>query len=76
MDWKNHIAVNPKILYGKPVIKGTRLPVDLIMEKLAAGESFEYLLTSYPHIRLEDILACLAYASFQIRHEEAILTIA
>ena len=76
MDWRQHISANPKILYGKPVIAGTRVPVDLITEKLGAGESFEQLLSSYPHIKLEQILACLSYATYLIRHEEAILTAA
>ena len=61
MNWQPYITTDPKILYGKPTIRGTRISVDLIIDKLAAGESFEYLLSAYPHISLEHIYACLAY---------------
>ncbi|MEL7161667.1 MAG: DUF433 domain-containing protein [Bacteroidota bacterium] len=74
IEWQDHITVNPKVLYGKPVITGTRVPVDLIIEKLAMGESFDYLLSSYPHIKMEQVLACLSYATYLIRNEESILT--
>ena len=75
-NWREHISVNPKVMYGKPVIKGTRVPVDLITEKLAAGESFEDLLSAYPHVKMEQLLACLAYVTDLIRNEESILTAA
>lgn len=51
------IESNPKIMFGKPVIKGTRITVELILEKLAAGETVEEILTSYPHLRREQISA-------------------
>lgn len=76
MNWRNHISVNPKILYGKPVITGTRVSVDLITAKLAAGESFEQLLAAYPHITHEQLLACFSYVTDLLRNEEAILTAA
>ena len=72
--WKELIAINPKIMYGKPVIAGTRVPVDLVLEKLAAGESYEDLLSAYPHIGREQLLACLSYATDLIRNEESTLT--
>lgn len=75
-NWRDYISVNPKVLYGKPVITGTRVPVELITEKLAAGESFEDLLAAYPHIRQEQLLACLSYVTDLIRNEESILTAA
>lgn len=56
------IEINPKIMVGKPVIKGTRIPVDLILEKLAAGETVEDILNSYPHLDRKQVLACLEYA--------------
>ena len=74
MNWQNYISEDPKIMYGKPVIKGTRVPVDIIIEKLSKGESIDYLLTAYPHINKEQILACLAYATDLIRNEDSILT--
>ena len=73
MIWQEMIERNPKILYGKPVIKGTRIAVDAIIDKLANGESFEYVLAAYPHISREQINACLAYAAASLRNEEAIL---
>jgi uncharacterized protein (DUF433 family) len=58
--WENRIIVDPKILVGKPVIKGTRLAVDLILGLLAQGWSREEILRNYPGLAAEDIQACLA----------------
>lgn len=69
MDIKEHITRDPKIMFGKPVIKGTRIPVDLILEKLAMGETFEQLLLAYPKINQSSINACLLYASLLIKNE-------
>jgi len=62
------IVVDPAILAGKPVIRGTRLAVELILELLAAGQSESEILANYPGLTHEDILACLAYASY-LAHE-------
>ena len=64
VDWTQHIQSNPKILYGKPTIKNTRISVDLILEKLAVGDKFEDLLDAYPNIIEKDIYACLMFAAF------------
>jgi uncharacterized protein (DUF433 family) len=69
IDWTIHIESNPKKLYGKPVIKNTRIPVDLILEKLATGDTFEDLLAAYPSIRKEDLKACLLFAADSIKNE-------
>jgi len=69
MDWKEYIETNPKIMFGKPVIKGTRIPVDLILEKLSMGESMEQLLLSYPHINQTEIFACLAFAAESVKND-------
>lgn len=69
IDWRQHIQSDPNILFGKPVIIGTRIPVDLILEKLAAGESFDQLLAAYPRICREDIFACLQFASESVKNE-------
>ena len=69
IEWKQFIAMNPKVLYGKPIIKGTRIAVDLILEKLAEGETFDDILKAYPHITTQQILACMAFASEHIRNE-------
>jgi uncharacterized protein (DUF433 family) len=70
MDWRSRIVVDPKILVGKPVIRGTRLSVEFLMELLAAGWSHEQVRESYPQVSEEDIRACLAYAGELLRQEQ------
>ena len=60
---ENLIEINPKIMVGKPVIKGTRIAVELVLEKLASGQTVGNILRSYPHLNRKQIIACLAYAS-------------
>lgn len=64
------IVSDPKICSGKPCIKGTRIPVHIILDLLAAGENFEGIKKAYPNITDEDIRACLNYASI-LADEEA-----
>lgn len=59
----NMIVVDPDIILGKPVLAGTRITVELILEKLAAGETMEQILEEYPQLSQHSILAALAYAS-------------
>ena len=59
-------------MFGKTVIKGTRIPVDLILEKLGSGYSFEELRAAYPRITDEDIKACLLFAADNSRHEKTL----
>jgi uncharacterized protein (DUF433 family) len=68
MPLSERIVVDPEILAGKPVIRGSRLAVEFILELLAAGQSEQDLLTSYPGLTHDDILACLSYASY-LAHE-------
>ena len=68
MPLSERIVVDPEILGGKPIIRGTRLAVEFILELLAAGQSESDLLTNYPGLTREDILACLSYASY-LAHE-------
>jgi uncharacterized protein (DUF433 family) len=68
MNWRDRIEVNPDVLTGKPVVRGTRLAVELILELLAAGETESKLLSDYPRLTREDLFACLAYAS-HLAHE-------
>ena len=70
IDYKTHIEANPEIMFGKPCIKGTRVPVDLILEKLGWGETIEDLLDAYPRIDKDDIMACLLYAVHYLRNDE------
>jgi uncharacterized protein (DUF433 family) len=68
MPSSERIVIDPKILAGKPVIRGMRLAVEFILELLAAGQSESEILTNYPGLTREDILACLSYASY-LAHE-------
>jgi uncharacterized protein (DUF433 family) len=70
MGWQERIAVDPEILTGKPVIKGTRLAVDFILDLLAQGWSEEEIITNYPGVTREDIRACLHYASVTLKAEK------
>jgi uncharacterized protein (DUF433 family) len=70
MDWKAHIIINQEILVGKPVIKGTRLSVEFIIDLLAQGWSVENILQNYPGLSREDIQACLSYASETLKIEK------
>ncbi len=67
MTWQDRITIDPNILVGKPVIRGTRLAVELIIDLLAQGWSEAQILEEYPRISEEDIHACLAYASAALR---------
>lgn len=69
VDWKQHIESNPDILFGKPIIKNTRISVSLILEKLAAGDSVMDILDAYPKLKNDDINACLLFASDSIKNE-------
>ena len=71
-NWKEHIEGNPEIMYGKPVIKGTRIPVDLILEKMSNGYQNQDIITDFPDLWEEDLLACLAYATPLLRNEVTI----
>ena len=68
MSLSERIVVDSEILAGKPVIRGTRLAVEFILELLAAGQSENDLLENYPGLTRDDILACLSYASY-LAHE-------
>ena len=72
MDYKKYIERNPEIMLGKPVIKGTRITVELIMRKLAEGYNVDSILKSYPHLTQEQIYATLEYAADLIANEEII----
>jgi uncharacterized protein (DUF433 family) len=70
MDWRQRIVVNPQILVGKPVIKGTRISVELVIDLLARGYNAEQIVQQYDHLTAEDIQACLAYASDVLSSEK------
>jgi len=70
----NRIEINPKIMLGKPVIKGTRLTLEIILEKLAYGQTEEQIIKDYPFLTSEDIKAAILYAARSISLEEEYLT--
>jgi len=63
------IECNPKIMVGKPVIKGTRITVELILEKLAAGETFDSILSQYPHLSREAVSSAVRFALQTVRDD-------
>ena len=69
MDWRDRIIVDPNVLVGKPVIKGTRIAVELVVSQMAQGWTEADVLRAYPHITRDDLLACLAYAASRIASE-------
>ena len=75
MEWHERITVDPAVLVGKPIIKGTRIAVEFVIDLLARGWTFEQILEDYDHITAEDIRACLAYAS-EVLHSERLYLLA
>ncbi len=69
MQLYEFIEINPKIMLGKPVIKGTRITIELILEKLAAEETLEEILAEHPRLRRIHIFAALAFAAKALRGE-------
>ena len=74
-DLLKRIEVNPAVMLGKPVIRGTRIPVELILRKLGEGITEEDLLGAYPHLDKKDIQAAFAYAADSLAHETIILQV-
>lgn len=70
MDWRERIVVSPEVLVDKPVIKGTRLAVEFVIDLLAQGWTEQDILKNYPGLTHEDIAACLNYASEVLKTEK------
>ena len=70
MRWQDHIEVDPEIMLGKPVIRGTRITVELILEKLAADVPIEEIQADYPRLTREDVLAAVDHARAMLSREE------
>ena len=68
-----HIEINPNIMFGKPVIKGTRITVEQILRKVAGGMSIDEILADHPHLTPDDIYAAAAFAADYLAQEEIIL---
>lgn len=65
----SRIEIDPSVMLGKPVIRNTRIPVELLLRKLSEGATVRELLDAYPRLTEDDIRACLAYAADAISHE-------
>ncbi len=76
MTVHDRIEINPRIMLGKPVIRGTRIPVELIVRKMAEGADEKALLQAYPNLTLQDVHAALRYAADSLAHEEVVLSTA
>lgn len=75
MDWRSYIAADPAVLVGKPVIRGTRIAVEHVLELLASGWTEQQILANYPGVSIEQIRACLGYARETV-HEERVFPLA
>ena len=73
MTITDRIEVNPKKMLGKPVIRGTRIPIELILRKLSQGAGEADLLDAYPRLTAQDIKAAIGYAADTLAHEETVL---
>jgi uncharacterized protein (DUF433 family) len=73
MRFPARVEAKAEVMMGQPCIKGTRIPVYLLLEKMAAGETFEQSLAAYPQLTLEDLRACLEYAA-ALAAREVVLT--
>ena len=70
MNWRDHIDRNPLVIGGKPKIKGTRIGVEVVLERLGDGWSIEQLIEAYPRITSDQIHACQAYAAAMLSTDE------
>ena len=73
MTITDRIEINPKVMMGKPVVRGTRIPVELILRKLSEGATEDDLLDAYPRLTRPDIQAAIGYAADTVAHEETVL---
>jgi uncharacterized protein (DUF433 family) len=73
MTVTDRIEINPKVMMGKPVIRGTRIPVELILRKLSEGTNEADLLDAYPRLKREDVQAAIGYAADTVAHEETVI---
>ena len=72
MTITDRVEVNPRVMLGKPVIRGTRIPVELILRKLSEGATEAALLDAYPRLTREDIYAAMRYAADTVAHEDIV----
>ena len=73
MTVTDRIEINPKVMMGKPVVRGTRIPIELILRKLSEGATEDDLLEAYPRLRVEALHAAIGFAADTLAHEETII---
>jgi uncharacterized protein (DUF433 family) len=73
MPTQDRVEINPKVMLGKPVIRGTRITVELILRKLGEGASYSELLQAYPNLTENDLQAAITFAADTLAHEETVL---
>lgn len=76
MNVAEHVFLDPTVMLGKPIIRGTRIPVELVLRKLAEGASIAELIDAYPQLSPDSIHAAMAYAADTLAHEELVLATA
>ena len=74
MNWREHIVVDPAVLVGKPIVKGTRISVELLLDRLADGWSYGEILDAYPHLSREQVQAAVTFASELFKEERFVAT--
>ncbi|MFP4054388.1 MAG: DUF433 domain-containing protein [Phycisphaerae bacterium] len=74
MQWQDRITVDPSVQVGKPVVKGTRITVEFVIERLACGWTSQQVVNEYKELSPEDVRACLAYASEVLKGEKVYVT--
>jgi uncharacterized protein (DUF433 family) len=70
LNFLDRIEIDPRVCNGRPVVKGTRIPISVILEQIAEGDSWEKILSGYPELKREDLQAVLFYAREAIDHTE------
>ncbi len=74
MNYKEKICISPDIMLGKPVIRGTRITVEFIIKKRSEGMEIEDIISEYPPVQKDDIMACLAYSADVISKDEILVS--
>ncbi|HPJ36780.1 MAG TPA: DUF433 domain-containing protein [Spirochaetota bacterium] len=74
MNYKEKICISPDIMLGKPVIRGTRITVEFIIKKMSEGMEIDDIISEYPPVQKDDIMACLAYSADVISKDEILVS--
>ena len=74
MNYKDKICISPDIMLGKPVIRGTRITVEFIIKNMSEGMEIDDIISEYPPVQKDDIMACLAYSADVISKDEILVS--